>query len=599
MATEATAVLLESLISPSPSGTGISGVIVESLIAPPIKETAVTAAIIESLIAPGPSGTGISGVIVEVMVAPETSPFRATAVILEALVAPGTTDVTAALIETLVAPFNEMMTKGALIEALVSPFNEMKTRAALIESMVAPNPLIVRNAKFVDLIQTLDLLPATLGDRQGIDPGELVSSPDGAIGWQTAAETSKTTAMGAFAGVHDTWPARATLAAVAGVAVTDAAFDVATNGPRRCEGARLTASGLRAFLAIEIHHEAPEGSSLVYRVRTGGVEYYVTGTSWVVATDPLLHWSTRGQIQSQFVRLSPLGRDINVIAWLQSSDGTQPSFYGYTVAYAVRDFGDEDDAIIRTLRRALLDGLEVSGFARQTIAAGAGAAPISIGGGEFDYDITGVAAVFDLTADPDELVELPGTFAAGTPGSPTTSGPTWTPDTPIADGNIVQIQFCYRPYITVARHRDLVKISRQPSVLLMFGGGTPALLRGQGMAIVRDLDNGGSAVGLPSPARAEQPLDISIIGELSADVRRIESAMRSFLGGNGYLALLSPETGRGVDVREFVAFRTSTALLAQGVHEARAAWVITYQVRGLRSLQPVYLVRQGGALIDI
>ena len=303
--------------------------------------------------------------------------------------------------------------------------------------------------------------------------------------------------------------------------------------------------------------------------------YWWTGATWEAATDPLLHWSSRADVQANFASFPVAGRELIVHAWLQSTDGTAPSFMGVSVAYGVRALGDEDDALIRWLRALLLTELRSVAIFRHTTAAGSGAGPIPLAS-EHDYTITEVSAVFDLTADPDELAPLTGTFTpavVGTPGTPAT----WTPDAAIADGRVVHIEALYVPEVIVSRHRDLVKVHREPAVLIMPGGGTPTMHRGQGLAIVRDLEAvPPTAVGVPNPGLVSQPLEVSVIGELGADVRRIESELRAVLHASGYRADVSPETGRVVDVREITPFQTTTGLLAQGVQEARAAWVLGY-----------------------
>ena len=449
------------------------------------------------------------------------------------------------------------------------------------------------------IVVCLELLPVVYAARNVQEVGDPPRAPtrDDLV-WEIYRSVRATTAPGGWAGqvAGDVFPARVTLPLVDGLVLTDAVFDTATNGHRIVDAPILRGLGIRAWQALELLHDAPDGSTVDYRLHDGTADRYWTGSAWAIATDPDAHWSTQGDVQANAPAFPVTGRELTVRARLGSTDpSARPAFYGASVAYGVRQFGDEDDALIRTLVERLRAELRSVGVSKTTTAGGSGAGPFPIAA-EFTYDLTDMLAVFNVTDDAGESTELPGAFVPqvdGTPGTPAT----WTPDVAIADGKDVLFEFEYAPTVITARHRDHVKIDRTPAVLLMPGGGTPERHIGQGLQLVRDLTvDPPTAVGIAAPALITLSLDLAVISELGADVRRLQSDLREFLQGTGYRSFVSPETGRIVTVREITTLRSTTGLLSQGVNEARGSWELRFHATGAASLQPVNLTRVGGIL---
>lgn len=450
------------------------------------------------------------------------------------------------------------------------------------------------------IVLDVDLLPATFAARSGLD--DLPRSPSRAdVEWQTYAHTRTRDAGGGFEGdvAGELHPARATLPLDAqGLAITDAAFDTGANGHRIADAPTVAAASLRGWLAVELHQVAGAGSSVSYRLNDGAQDLYWTGAAWGPATDPDAHWSTRAEVQANFPQLSPAVRTLTVRARLSTSSSSpadRPAFLGFRVAYGVRDMGDEEDALIRCLLRTLVAELEPTAVARVTVEPGTGANPIELGP-ELGYDVADVLAVYDLTDDPDELVELAGTFTAGGRADVAGGAPsTWTPDAPIADGHTIQVEFSYRPDVVVTRHRDVVELPRLPAVLILPAGTAPSLTRTAEDHVIRNLEvDPPTGWALASPAWLEQPLEVSVIAELGSDVRRIQADLRAILQGCGYRSILSQETGRIVDVRELVPFRTGSGRLLLGVQESTSDWLIGYSVSSAADLVAVHLTRAGG-----
>jgi hypothetical protein len=138
------------------------------------------------------------------------------------------------------------------------------------------------------------------------------------------------------------------------------------------------------------------------------------------------------------------------------------------VAIGVRELdGDEGDAVVRTLVQSLRD--EVRPFLHQDqVIATTTATRITIGR-EFVYDVTSVDAVYDLTADPNELSPLAGVFTAGDVEAVPPVAATFAPTVAFTVGHRVRLEASYRPHVVAQAHQDLVQIERLPAVYVGLG----------------------------------------------------------------------------------------------------------------------------------
>ena len=467
------------------------------------------------------------------------------------------------------------------------------------------------------LVVTLDLSAESFRLRAGTAVGACPRSDTAAVAWDLSSEASRGGGdeLGAnFEGVQgDRWTARARLEPSAvrdggrPVFQTDTEYDTGSNGPRTARTPTLEAAGLRAWLGVELAVSEPDAAtSVLFRLYDAdtGDELYWTGAEWAAGasgSDNAATWSTAQVVQDNLAQLPGNVRRLAFLAWLRTSSADySPAFYGARVAYGVRQVSPLADAMFRTLLASLRDELEATGVLELVTSSTLSALELGTDGDgpePFAYSVSAVDAVFNLTDDPDELIELPGTLAGGT----------WTPDTPIPSGKAVRVEFRYTPDLVARRHPDLETLARLPAVYLVPSGPPSQVYRSQGYTLVRDVNASPPvALELPDPEIVTVPLELRVVAELGADVDRLAQALTRWIsttpaGGAGLgLAreLVSPETGQVVHVQAVGRPTPSPGGLAQGVSEARAAWLLTFPRASAHTATTAPLVNSAGPTLS-
>ncbi len=428
----------------------------------------------------------------------------------------------------------------------------------------------------------LDLLlqAAQYEHLEGVTVGNVPRSDAAAVVWELASSVRGTQADGRGwlgATPEAVFYARASLLAdAAGIFETDTAYDVSFNGERTALTPIMTAAAVRQWTAVELLYTetgddltAPT-ATVRFRVHDGAADLWWDGAAWSAATTSS-HWNTAVDIQANVATLTTAARKFAIRAWLKTSDKNYaPSFYGVRVLYGCRMVSSYDDALLRTVKASLIAELRAYGVSEFLVAASEVAAVLVAGDADHEwagYDTTDVLAVFNLTDDPTETTELPGVFAAGT----------WTPAVALGVGDLVRLEFEFRPDVVVRRHVDATQIEQLPAVYIGPTGSPTETLTGQATHLVHNLAaSPPTAIVVSSYETVTQALDVRIISELGADVQRIGVALRAWLGGSGYRKLVSPETAQAVTVRQTDPLTETTGTLAQGVVEARARWLLTW-----------------------
>lgn len=423
----------------------------------------------------------------------------------------------------------------------------------------------------------------------------LPRSDDDAVAWDLAAPSTPAHDGDWFGagwrsnGIGRAMIARARLARSDGLYQVD---DVDDPVDRTVRTPLVSPASVREWQRIELWYRAPAGTSIRFRLVDGDADWYHDGSDWLAATTPD-HWSTDAQLTAAFGSFPSTARALAVRAVLRTTTtSATPEFYGARVAYGCRELdGDEGDAVVRTLLPSLRDEIRAVGVDERVLTAQAARFAIA---SEYRYDVTGVDAVFDLTADPDESAELGGTFAAGSPDAVPPVPAAWTATSPIPGGRRLRIEFAYRPHLVVQLDRDSVVLERTPAVYLGFAAKAIRTL-GVDCADIADLTvDPPRRYEIGASRLTEQDLDVRVICERASDVRRITRSLEAWLGGSGYRTLVSPQTARLITVAQVNGFATSTDQLASGVAEARSTWRIAYETTTERELTGAPLVRSGG-----
>lgn len=212
----------------------------------------------------------------------------------------------------------------------------------------------------------------------------------------------------------------------------------------------------------------PVGTSLGFKLKTTGDDFYWDGAAWSVAG--LSDWSTEAQINDNFdtFPIEIIGnKSIGVIINLKTTD---PKVTPQVLE--IKMLGEFDieyledivyDSVIRKLNTEFrsssivvfrTSGL-ISSIDLDTVLENKG------------YNITGIRKVVNLTADPLELTNL---FDTYTPGPARQDGFTFDPGivtftSAIPISNLVKVTFEYVPEIMVTTGQDYFEVSKFPSIV--------------------------------------------------------------------------------------------------------------------------------------
>ena len=363
----------------------------------------------------------------------------------------------------------------------------------------------------------------------------------------------------------------------------------------------ISPAAVRAWTAVELRYReaGPDPGAPVATVRftlwDGSSPLWWDGAAWAVSDRTSAEQNTSDEVEANFPALAVTVRDLAIEAYLETTDAAwTPAFFGARVLFGVFFRGALDDAVVRTFKQALLDGREVEGVQqllnirgelRTTTTASTTAFPVP--DAEFRDVVTAVDAVFNLTTDPDSLVELAGTLAGGT----------WTADVAIPGGQVVHIEYRQSPDVVWSRHREVERIERMPAILLEQSGPTTAESTDARLLVRNAGASPPVALEVHVAKRVSRVIGLRLIAEFWRDVEQLIHRLRGWHGGESKITLISPETALIVDVELVEEFESTSGTLALGIQEARGAVRIAYDVPQRDTTVVRSLVRPGGVTV--
>lgn len=281
------------------------------------------------------------------------------------------------------------------------------------------------------------------------------------------------------------------------------------------------------------------GSATGIRVRlwTGTVEKYWTGTAWATATTSA-HWNTIAEVYAHLPTFTGSSLGFTVEISRATTTAVSPVLAGIAAVARVMfasTSGDDtrasswmDDLLHRVLIRRTLVNVILPGADEFTAAAGS-VVDLSAGVGQFPFDVTGVEAVYDVTADPHLVAPLAGTWNAGTQ--------VWMPTVPFVVGHKIHVRFLFRPEVEHSSDGDFFT-DRLPSIVFESVTATSRTRAVGETCVVDEATQVGVAVMTPDAVTYQ--IQGRVLAARTSDRDRITDALRAWLGDG--VVEVSPST---------------------------------------------------------
>lgn len=344
----------------------------------------------------------------------------------------------------------------------------------------------------------------------------------------------------------------------------------------------LSAAGVREWGGIMVAASIPELTAIRWRLVSGASTLWWNGASWAaVATDD--DWTTTEDLEAHFADLEPSVRAFTLRALLESVDPdriARPELYGVRILARLRDRGDEDDALVRTLIPALRAAVRTIAQTKATLPA----ATVELRA-PTPYEIMGAPEVFDLTEDPDETTPLTGTYADGV----------FVLDATLPAGTEVLAEWPIRPRVVTSVHRDA-----DPDVLpaVYIFPASISRIPGQGEVRLTAAHSGDpTGVEMRSPDLLQHRLEVRAVAMNATQARRIVADLEDWV--RTHSCLISPESGREIGVRSVAPMVSTAGSLSAGVVDARGTWEIEVQAAGAATSEPVDYARSDGLVVAV
>lgn len=290
------------------------------------------------------------------------------------------------------------------------------------------------------------------------------------------------------------------------------------------------------FEAVKPGDQLPTGTSIGFKIKTTGDNYFWNGSAWTVAGAS--DWMSEADLNMNFDSF-PIGsvgnRSIGFIINLATTDPT------VTPQITEIKFLGEFD--IEFLEDIVYDGIvrKINTEFRSTSQV---LFPTSQASSSVDlnqilenkaYNITGIRKVYSRTDDPLKLQDL---FDSYTPGPVRQDGFTFDPgvvnlSSSVDAGKFLEITFEYVPEIIINTHQDFFEVPSFPSIVIEAideiepFGFTAQETNSQGTDVIRDLPNLSGVLQF-GPEQKTLRVDYAVFTSLQLDQLRLSQDLSEF-----------------------------------------------------------------------
>lgn len=259
-----------------------------------------------------------------------------------------------------------------------------------------------------------------------------------------------------------------------------------------------------------------------YRLSDGTDEFWWNGSAWIVNTTD---FNTEGEVAINIPSFPVTSQQLQIVINLTTTVASgSPKLRKIKVLWS-SDIEFLEDYVYRMLVRDLRAKIRpITDYVLQPDpAAPASAIDLDDFPLETPYNIVGVDAVYDRTADPKHLVDLFDSFDSGTN--------VITLNAPIPAANLATVRLIYEPEVAVTTSQDFSEIAKVPAIILDDVNLVDAAAVGQFDWVVNKGDF--SAVKVRAPIQGDLDVILHGLTDKGVDQKRLADEIHRYFEHNG------------------------------------------------------------------
>ncbi len=196
-----------------------------------------------------------------------------------------------------------------------------------------------------------------------------------------------------------------------------------------------------------------EVTAVRYRLSPDGVaELWWDGAAWTAAAPG--QWNTEAQVANNIATFA--SRSIQVILNLSTTDGGQTPEVSCVKILWESDIEFQQEYIARSLLPAMREELRPIGELALDLTAST--TTVDLNQIETAYDFMGLDSAYNVTDDPDKLVDIGASYNINTKVVTLTG--------PVGPGKQLLIRFAYRPAVMITRSQDFTELAKVPAICI-------------------------------------------------------------------------------------------------------------------------------------